>query len=59
MYALSALGTGSPSLMKERNNDLRYRGLEGLLKGRNEIGGAPKVMQWTRLKTIILRDGQC
>lgn len=52
MYALSARGTGSPSLMKERKRDFRNRKSDGFCSGRREIGGVPKVMQWIRLKPV-------
>lgn len=53
MYALSALGTGSPSLMNDRNRDFFSRGVEGLVRGSRETGGAPKVRQWMRLKQPV------
>ena len=45
MYALSARGTGSPSFIKDRKRDFLNCGFAGLLRGRSEIGGEPKVMQ--------------
>ena len=36
--------------MKDRKSDLRYWGLLGFWMGSREMGGAPKVMQWMRLK---------
>jgi len=50
MYALSALGTGSPSLMKLRKRLFAKRGPEGFVKGSSDTGGVPKVRQWMRLK---------
>lgn len=50
IYARSALGTGSPSLMKLRKRLFAKRGPEGFVRGRRETGGVPKVRQWMRLK---------
>jgi len=38
--------------MKERKRDLRGAPGGGFSMGRREMGGAPKVMQWTRLKPV-------
>lgn len=49
-YGLSALVTGSPSLMKLRNR-LFFSSLRaGFCNGSRLTGGAPKVTQWIRLK---------
>jgi hypothetical protein len=52
-YALSARGTGSPSLTKLRKSDFRRAGVFGVASGRSETGGAPKLMQWMRLKKPV------
>ena len=52
MYALSARGTGSPSLMKDMKSDFLWRSVDGLVRGSREIGGVPKVRQWIRLKPL-------
>lgn len=39
-------------MMKERKRDLRGAPGGGVSMGRREMGGAPKVMQWTRLKPV-------
>lgn len=53
IYALSALGTGSPSLINDKKRLFFSRGVEGLVRGRSETGGAPKVRQWMRLKQPV------
>ena len=52
MYALSALGTGSPSFINDIKRDFLYFKAEGLVRGSNETGGVPKVSQCIRLKPI-------
>ena len=54
MYALSALGTGSPSLIKDIKRDFLYFKEEGLVRGSSEIGGVPKVRQCIRLKPVLI-----
>ena len=44
-YALSALGTGSPSLTNARNIDFLNAGFDGLVSGRSDTGGDPNVTQ--------------
>jgi hypothetical protein len=52
-YTISARVTGSPSLTKDMKSDFRREGLLGFERGRRETGGAPKVMQWMRLKRFV------
>ena len=41
--------------MKERKRDFLRRGSEGFWRGRRDIGGVPKVMQWILLKPEWMR----
>lgn len=52
-YALSALGTGSPSLINDKKRLFFSLGTLGFVSGSRETGGAPKVRQWMRLKQPV------
>ena len=52
-YALSARGTGSPSLMNDKKRLFFSLGTLGFVRGSRETGGAPKVRQWMRLKQPV------